>query len=76
MASLFVESIGGGVSLRQITEEIRAMLSEDPHRWRASMRSFMRRLGASWMEAMEERFDSELAHESLQFFDSALNVLK
>jgi hypothetical protein len=70
VASLFVESIGGGVSLRQITEEIRAMLSEDTASLARFDAVFYATLGASWMEAMEERFDSELALESLQFFDS------
>ena len=70
VASVFVESIGGGVSLRQITDEIRTILSEDPVLLARFDAVFYATLGASWMEAMEERFDSELASESLQFFDS------
>jgi hypothetical protein len=70
VASVFVENIGGGVSLRQITEEIRTILSEDAALVARFDAVFYATLGASWMEAMEERFDSELAFESLQFFDS------
>lgn len=72
VASVFVESIGGGVSLRQISDEIRTILSEDPALQARFDAVFYATLGASWMEAMEERFDSELAFESLQFFDSLL----
>ena len=75
VASVFVESIGGGLSLRQLTEEIRAMLSADPALLARFDAVFYATLGASWMEAMEERFDSELAVESLQFFDS-VNIPK
>lgn len=70
VASVFVENIGGGLSLLQITEEIRTILSEDAALVARFDAVFYATLGASWMEAMEERFDSELAFESLQFFDS------
>lgn len=70
VASVFVENIGGGVSLGQLTEEIRTMLTSDPGLLARFDAVFYATLGASWTEAMEERFDSELASESLQFIDS------
>lgn len=70
VASLFVENIGGGVSLRQITDEIRMMLSEDSELLARFDAVLYAMLGAGWAEAMEERFDSELAAESLQFIES------
>lgn len=72
VASLFVENVGGGVSLRQLTEEIRTILAPYPPLLTRFDAVFYATLGSSWMEAMEERFDSELAAESLQFFDSLL----
>jgi hypothetical protein len=70
VVSVFVENIGGGVSLHHLFEEIRGMLTSDPHLLARFDAVFYATLGASWAEAMEERFDSELAGESLQFFDS------
>jgi len=70
VASVFVENIGGGVSLLQLTEEIRAMLTPDPRLLARFDAVLYATLGAGWAEAMEERFDIELARESLQFFDS------
>jgi hypothetical protein len=70
VASVFVENIGGGVSLRQLTDGIRAILTTDPHLLARFDAVFYATLGAGWAEAMEERFDFELAGESLRFFDS------
>ncbi len=70
VASVFVEGIGGGVSLRQISEEIRALLAEEPPLLARFDAVFYATLGSSWQEAMEERFDAELALDSLRFFDS------
>jgi hypothetical protein len=70
IASVFVEGIGGGVSLRQMTEEIRALLAEEPSLLARFDAVFYATLGSSWQEAMEERFDAELALDSLRFFDS------
>jgi hypothetical protein len=70
VASVFVEGIGGGVSLREITEEIRTLLAEEPPLLARFDAVFYATLGSSWQEAMEERFDAELALDSLRFFDS------
>lgn len=70
VASLFVESVGGGLSLGRLADEIRAILSSDSQLLARFDAIFYGTLGASWIEVMEERFDLELARESLQFFDS------
>jgi Putative PD-(D/E)XK family member, (DUF4420) len=70
VASVFVESVGGGLSLRQLSEDIRALLSSDPHALMRFDATFYSALGAGWGDAMEERFDLELANESLVFVDS------
>jgi len=70
IASLFVESVGGGMSLRRLSDDIRAILAFDPALLTQFDAVFYATLGASWVDAMEECFDLELASESLQFFDS------
>jgi hypothetical protein len=75
VASLFVEPVGGGLSLGRLSDEIRAVLASDPALLTRFDAIFYATLGASWSDAMEECFDLELASESQQFFDSA-NVPK
>jgi Putative PD-(D/E)XK family member, (DUF4420) len=70
IASLFVEPVGGGLSLRRLSDDIRAILASDPVLLTQFDTVFYVTLGASWSDAMEECFDMELASESLQFFDS------
>jgi hypothetical protein len=71
IASVFVEPVGGGLSLRRLSDDIRAILASDPALLTQFDSIFYATLGASWSDAMEECFDLELAAESLQFFDSA-----
>jgi hypothetical protein len=71
VASLFVEPVGGGLSLRLLSDDIRAALTSDPVLLTQFDAVFYATLGASWSDAMEECFDLELARESLQFFDAA-----
>ena len=75
VASVFVEPVGGGLSLGRLSDDIRAILASDPALLTRFDAIFYATLGASWSDAMEECFDLELASESLQFFDSA-NVPK
>lgn len=71
VASLFVESVGGGLSLRRLFDETRSLVASDPVLLMQFDAAFYATLGASWNDAMEECFDQELASQSLQFFDSA-----
>jgi len=75
VASIFVEPVGGGLSLGRLADDIRAILASDPALLTRFDAIFYATLGASWSDAMEECFDLELASESLQFFDS-VNVPK
>jgi hypothetical protein len=70
IASVFVERAGGGVSLRQVFEETRSLLSDDAALVTQFDSSFYASLGSSWSDAMDESFDWELAEESLAFFDA------
>jgi len=71
IASLFVESVGGGLSLRDLSDEIRGLLAADCDLLARFDAVFYATLGAGWSEAMDERFDMELAIDSLCFFDAA-----
>jgi hypothetical protein len=71
IASMFVEPVGGGLSLRRLSDDIRASLASDPVLLTQFDAVFYATLGASWSDAMDECFDLELASASLQFFDSA-----
>jgi len=71
IASLFVESVGGGLSLRGLSDDIRAILASAPVLLTQFDAVFYATVGANWSDAMEECFDAELASGSLQFFDSA-----
>lgn len=70
VASSFVESIGGGLSLRKLFDETRSLIMSDPPLLIQFDAAFYATLAAGWNEAMEECFDDELASQSLQFFDS------
>jgi hypothetical protein len=70
VASLFVERVGGGVSLRQLFDEIRTRLASQPALVTQLDAMFYSTLGSSWSDAMDERFDQELADDSLRFFDA------
>jgi hypothetical protein len=71
VASVFVEPVGGGLSLGRLSDDIRALLAFDAALLTRFDAVFYATLGASWSDAMEECFDLELAAESLQFFNSA-----
>jgi hypothetical protein len=70
IASLFVEPVGGGLSLGRLSDDIRTILASDPVLLTRFDTVFYATLGSGWSDAMEECFDLELAAESLRFFDS------
>lgn len=69
VASLFVERVGGGRTLQDLAESVRARVG----RWAELVlrleRVVVQTLGESWRSALEESFDFERAEESLQFFE-------
>jgi hypothetical protein len=71
IASLFVEPVGGGLSLRSLVDEIRGLLAPNSALLARFDAVLYATLGVGWSDAMEERFDLELATESLCFFDAA-----
>ena len=71
VASLFVEPVGGGLSLRRLSDDIRSLLAADAALLTQFDAVFYATLGASWSDAMEECFDLELATDSLRFYDAA-----
>lgn len=70
IASVFVERVGGGFSLRRVFEEVRRLLMDNPALVVQFDASFYAALGTGWIDAMDECFDWELAEESLAFFDA------
>ena len=68
VASIFVERAGGGVSLRKIVDDTRALLAGEM----ALMTKFdsvvYTSLGSGWVDAMDECFDWELAVNSIAFY--------
>ncbi|MBZ2186092.1 MAG: PD-(D/E)XK motif protein [Bryobacter sp.] len=71
IVSVFVEAVGGGLSLRRLSDEIRVAIASDPVMVTRFDAIFYATLGAGWSDAMDECFDLELARDSLQFFDAA-----
>ena len=68
VASVFVERVGGGVSLRKISDDIRFLLAADPALVSRFDAVFYASLGSGWADAIEESFDWELAVESVAFY--------
>jgi hypothetical protein len=71
IASVFVERIGSGVSLKALFDRIRDLIGDTPEALVRFDATFFATIGADWSEAMDETFDWELAVESLAFFDVA-----
>jgi hypothetical protein len=69
VASLFVESAGGGTSVQELLERIEARLTGSPDvatRFRETVASTM---GMSLRQCLEVRFDESACRASLQWFD-------
>jgi len=68
VASVFVERIGGGLSVRELFGETRNLVSSEPELVTRFDTVFFSSLGSSWADAMDERFDWELATESILYY--------
>lgn len=68
VASLFVMRSGGGLSLRQLLDELRDLFSGNPELQERLDRVVVLTLGNVLRRSLSERFDRELAAESLQIF--------
>jgi len=69
IASLFVEHAGSGTSVMELIESIRLRISKHPDLVLQFDRMIALTIGKYWRYASEERFDRELAEESLAFFE-------
>lgn len=70
VASMFVESAGAGVSLAELMGELRPRINEKPNLLLRLERMVSLTLGDSWRNAIDERFDRELAESSLCFYEA------
>jgi len=68
IASVFVERSGGGVSLGSLVRRVASQIEHDRDLGASFAMKLYRALGTQSTEAQEERFDWELAQESLAFF--------
>jgi hypothetical protein len=69
LASMFIESSGGGLSVRELVRRIENSLVGHHHALLRLQEVLANTLGESLMQALQERFDLELAEESLQFYN-------
>ena len=69
IASIFVEHTGAGTSVMELAERIRSRASDHPDLVLQVDRMIALTIGEHWRYALEERFDRELAEESLAFFE-------
>jgi hypothetical protein len=72
VASVFVERVGGGVSLQKLFDDTRALLQADPQLLSRYDAVFYSSLGSGWADAMDEAFDWELATESIAYYPAEL----
>lgn len=69
VASLFVEQVSDGVSLREILRELEAIVATNSDLVLKLHNTVAATLGRSLSEALSVRFDRRLAASSLQFYD-------
>ena len=69
VASLFVETAGGGLSLSALVERIEACLGSKPELILKLHSVLADTLGTGLLVGLEQRFDEELALSSLAFYD-------
>jgi Putative PD-(D/E)XK family member, (DUF4420) len=69
IASLFMEYAGAGASVMELAEQVRERISGDPELLLHMDQIISSTLGENWRDALEARFDLELAEDSLAFFE-------
>jgi hypothetical protein len=70
IASVFVEPAGAGTSLGELADRVRDRVGNSPELLLRVDRTVTLTLGCNWRQALEERFDWELAQGSVEFFES------
>jgi len=70
LASMFVERLASGISLRTLIQDIETKVSSSPELLLKLHEVVADSLGASLQDGLETRFDNHLAQSSLQFFDA------
>jgi len=68
IASVFVERSGGGVSIAELVESVRTRAANDPQALFRLDKLLAANLGHNWRNALDERFDLELARASTAFY--------
>ena len=71
IASMFVEYAGAGTTIMELAEQIRARTSDNPDLLLHVDQIISLTLGENWRDALEARFDRELAEDSLAFFEAS-----
>ncbi len=71
VASIFVERAGSGTSLAEILDKVRVRIGNDLEQLMTLDRIVGMTLGNTWRQAMDERFDYELARHSLAFYETS-----
>lgn len=69
IASLFVERAGAGVSLSELLEQIRGRINSNPGLLLHFDQSVAATLGSGWRNSLQDRFDKQLAEQSLAFYE-------
>lgn len=72
LASVFIESSGGGQSLKELLQAIEGSLAGHDNLVLKVQQAVAETLGETLPSAMEVRFDDHLARSSLQFYDLAV----
>jgi Putative PD-(D/E)XK family member, (DUF4420) len=77
LVSLFVETSGGGVSVRELMERVESRIANRPELVVKLYAEVADSLGAGLREGLDERFDEQLALASLAIFDlSAIPAIR
>ena len=71
VASVFVERAGSGTSLAEIIDKVRLRIGGDSEQLMMLDKVIGMTLGNTWRQAMDERFDYELARHSLAFYEAS-----